>query len=774
MGKKEILIIGAGISGVTAARKLAENGYCVKILEQRKTIGGNLYDETDENGIIIQKYGPHIFHTDIKEVYDFLSRFTEWEHYEHKVLGYIDGKYVPVPFNLTTLFELYNKEEAEKIKNILINEIGLDKKVPVLQLKNHPDATIRQFAQFVYEKIFYTYTHKQWGFDPEELGDAVGRVPVYISYEDRYFTDKYQYQPVNGFTPLINSMLNHPSISLETSVNALDKLNIKEGKIYFDGNEYGGKVIYTGRIDELFKNKFGALPYRSLNFVLETHNTPSYQPAAVVNYTVSEDYTRISEFTKFTCKQKDTTVIMKEYSKLCGEGDIPYYPIPKADYLAEYAKYLKEAESVENLYLLGRLACYKYINIDVAVNNAIALAESIIKTDENKIKIAELLDAYYPCIDGPINVVTNYSKNLDKKASCKLLVPRAQKKLKYKDSQPFEVIRCASTSAPEGYRLGHPASDRNFKKKFKAEKFDILHTHSPFSMGMFAIRQGKKLKIPVVATLHTKYYDDFSRVLHGFKPLCNFMLWNIMRVYKRADSVWTVNNASKQVLRDYGYKGEIEVVRNGTDLKYPENAKELIAKVNKLHNLEGQKNVFIFVGRIAMYKNLKLMTEALKILKDDGCNFKMLVIGSGFDENKLKKMVADFNLTDRFIFTGSVSDRQLLQGYYLRSDLFLFPSTFDTSSLVPIEAAAHKLPTLLIKGCCTAENIVDGVNGFLSEETSEAYAEKIKEIISNPALLKNVGEGANKMIYRSWEMVADEVLQKYNSIIQDYNTLHNK
>lgn len=387
---------------------------------------------------------------------------------------------------------------------------------------------------------------------------------------------------------------------------------------------------------------------------------------------------------------------------------------------------------------------------------------------KEKLKIAEILDAYYPCIDGPINVVTNYSKNLDRKADCKLLVPAAAKKQHYKDNQPFEVVRCSSTAAPEGYRLGHPGADGKFKKRVKAEKFDILHTHSPFSMGMFAIRQGRKQKIPVVATLHTKYYDDFSRVLHGFTPLCKFMLHRIMRVYNAADSVWTVNNASCQVLRDYGYKGDIVVVRNGTDLKYPENAEELVARVNALHGLEGQKNVFIFVGRIAMYKNLQLMADALKLLKDKGEDFRMLVIGSGFDEKKFAGIVKESGLTENFIFTGSVRDRQLLQGYYLRSDLFLFPSTFDTSSLVPIEAAAHKLPTLLIKGCCTAENITDGVNGFLAEETPQAYAERIEEIISDPELLRRVGEEAHRSVYRTWENVADEVLDNYRKVIEDY------
>ena len=389
-----------------------------------------------------------------------------------------------------------------------------------------------------------------------------------------------------------------------------------------------------------------------------------------------------------------------------------------------------------------------------------------------KLKIAEVLDSYFPCIDGPINVVTNYTEHLNKSADCKLIVPAAKKRQKYVDNRPFEVIRCKATAAPEGYRNGHPFADRKLKKRVKQEQFDLYHTHSPFNMGMFAIKMGKKYHVPVVATLHTKYYDDFSRVLHGFKPLCNFMLRVIMRVYNRADSVWTVNNASCQVLRDYGYKGDIVVMRNGTDLKYPQNSEDLIARVNALHNLEGQKNVFIFVGRIAMYKNLALMAEALRKLKDMGEDFKMLVIGSGFDENKFKNIVEKLELSESFIFVGPVKERELLQAYYLRSDLFLFPSVFDTSSLVPIEAAAHKLPTLLIEGSCTAENIVDGVNGYLAEETAEAYANKIKEILSDPAKMQAVGEEAHRSVYRTWETVAQEVLQKYGEVIQTYRAKH--
>lgn len=386
-----------------------------------------------------------------------------------------------------------------------------------------------------------------------------------------------------------------------------------------------------------------------------------------------------------------------------------------------------------------------------------------------KLKVLELLDTYYPNVDGPCNVVRNYTKNLNKTDDCLLAVPKASKKSGYVDKEEFEVLRCKSTPAPEGYQLADPSGDAKFKKRLKEEKFDIIHTHSPFSIGRFALSYAKKNKIPCVATLHTQYDQDFKRVLNNFKPFVNFMMSYIMKVYNKADSVWTVNTASCEVLRKYGYKGKIEIVRNGTDMKYPDNAEQLIQKVNDAHNLHNQKNVFIFVGRIAMYKNLPLMANALKILKDKGEDFKMLIVGGGFDEKDFKKLVADLGLNDKVIFVGSVSDRELLQGYYLRSDLFLFPSTFDTSSLVPIEAAAHKLPTLLIEGSYTAENIIDDKNGFLAKETPEDYADKISKIISNPELLKKVGEECHKSVYRSWEMVAQEAKEKYLAIIEEYN-----
>lgn len=382
---EKIIVVGAGFSGATIARLFADSGKEVIVIDKRETVGGNAYDFYDRNDILVQPYGPHIFHTNDKKVFDFLSRFTEWEKYEHRVLAAVrKDKFVPVPFNLTSLFMLYGKEKAERIKKILIDEIGVDKKVPILQLKKHENAEIRRFGDFVYKHIFYIYTMKQWGFKPEQLGtEVMNRVPVYVSNEDRYFTDEYQFMPKQGFTELIKNMLCHPRIKIKLGEDASKEISINDDQIYFGNQLLDGILIYTGCVDELFDYKFGVLPYRSLKFKFETVKKPSYQPAAVVNYTTSHKYTRITEFTKFTCPEKENTVIVKEYAKPFKKGkNIPYYPIPIEKNKAHYGQYKELADKCNNLYLLGRLGNYKYINMDIAVKNAMDLFDEINGIDE--------------------------------------------------------------------------------------------------------------------------------------------------------------------------------------------------------------------------------------------------------------------------------------------------------------------------------------------------------------------------------------------------------
>ncbi len=387
-------------------------------------------------------------------------------------------------------------------------------------------------------------------------------------------------------------------------------------------------------------------------------------------------------------------------------------------------------------------------------------------------KVLQTCDAFYPQVDGVTGVVKNYAEQIMRSNECKVSAPAPAKKSKHVDNEKFEVIRAKSIWAPEHYRYAIPCFDLKYAKKIKAEKFDIIHAHAPFSMGRSALSIAKKQGIPFVATLHTQYKWDFERVLGKYSPFVNFMMWYIMKIYKRADSVWTVSEKAKDILRDYGYKGDIRVIRNATEFKCPETPQELIDRVNKLHNLEGQKNVFVFVGRMSFYKNLKLLCNALKILQDKNQDFKMIFVGGGFDIDKIIKTSKELGIYDKCIFTGTVRDRSLIQAYYLRSDLFVFPSTFDTSGVVITEAAANKKASIVVENTCCAEGIINGENGFIVKECAESLADKLIELCLNPELVKSAGERAHQTLYRTWDMVGEEVQNAYKEIIEEYKLKH--
>ena len=378
----DCIIVGAGIAGATVARKLAEeSNKKVLVLERRNHIGGNCYDKPDDHGILIHEYGPHIFHTGDEGVREFLSRFTKWYDFGHEVVAKVGDQLIPVPFNLNTLHMVYDKEKAERLEKKLIEEYGLDSRVPIMKLRESTDTDVREIADYVYKNVFLYYTMKQWGQTPEEISPEVtGRVPVVISYDNRYFKDKYQSVPVDGFTPMFAAMLDHPNIEVRTGVDCSDVLDFEDGKIYFEKAEFTGDLVYTGALDELFDCKFGRLPYRSLNFQFEHLDQDSFQDHSVVNYTVSEDFTRITEF-KFLTGQKDTdgTTIVREYpfAYTGAEGEIPYYAILNAENEALYEKYRLLTEDFDKFHLLGRLAEYKYYNIDAMCRKAMELAEEI-------------------------------------------------------------------------------------------------------------------------------------------------------------------------------------------------------------------------------------------------------------------------------------------------------------------------------------------------------------------------------------------------------------
>lgn len=375
---KQALIIGAGISGAVSGRILAESGFHVTILEKRNHIGGNIYDYYEED-ILVHKYGPHLFHTNLSEVADFLKRFSGFFPYQHRVLGEINERLVPIPFNFRSIDLLYPDSAAEHLKAVLEKAYPDGQSVPVMELRLHPDSEVRNLAEFVFQNVFYGYTKKQWGKPPEEMSSSVmGRVPVRMSYDDRYFTDEIQMMPDKGYTVMIQEMLSHREIALRLNCDALEHIRVKADGVYLDGEQYPGEVIYTGCIDELMNHKYGRLPYRSLKFSLEKHNLTQCQPVVQVNYPNRFSYTRTSEFKLIQANPvSDKTILAYEYPIPCREGDIPYYPIDSEENEMLYQKYKKELSAIPRLHLLGRLAEYRYYNMDITISQALKLADRI-------------------------------------------------------------------------------------------------------------------------------------------------------------------------------------------------------------------------------------------------------------------------------------------------------------------------------------------------------------------------------------------------------------
>lgn len=365
--KFDAVVVGAGLAGSVAAERIAAGGKQVLVIESRNHIGGNCFDYYDQDGVLVHKYGPHIFHTMHKNVWDYLSQFTQWQSYIHKVIGQVDGQLVPIPFNLNTIEQVFPSQFAARLSDKLIGEYGYGKRVPILDMRQNQDPEINFLAEFVYEKVFLHYTMKQWGLGPEEVDPSVtARVPVVISRDDRYFTDSYQAMPVGGYTAMVERLLDSSNISL--LLNTDYKTVIAE--LEFD------QLIYTGPVDYYFDYKYGRLEYRALDFVQETWDSEFFQDAAVVNYPNDYDFTRITEFKRLTGQRHFKTVTMKEYPAAYEEGrNIACYPISSAENAERYEQYQSAVDELGNVVFLGRLAEYRYYNMDQVVKRVLDLLD---------------------------------------------------------------------------------------------------------------------------------------------------------------------------------------------------------------------------------------------------------------------------------------------------------------------------------------------------------------------------------------------------------------
>lgn len=385
------------------------------------------------------------------------------------------------------------------------------------------------------------------------------------------------------------------------------------------------------------------------------------------------------------------------------------------------------------------------------------------KKNDKKINIGLFNDTFYPMIDGVVSVVHNYAKELSKYANVYVFVPKIPKK-KFDDSTlPYKVIRSKSMSVPFlDYACPTPDFDSKFKKELNNYNLDIIHVHSPVFIGKMAIRYAKKHNIPVIATMHSQYKQDLERAVkfNGLANLINKKFF--IKTLNKCDECWAVNSEVARIFyEDYGYKEMPRVMNNATEMALTNDLKKSKDKINKLHNIKNDEKVFLYVGRINKLKYVIFLANSLKILKDKNPNFKwkMLYVGSGQDEGELRKDIKDNKMEKDIIMCGSVSDRDLLRDYFARADLFLFPSMYDSSSIVQIEAASQKTPGVYLEGAATAATIKNNKNGFISKPTEEEFASRVIEIMNDEKKLKEVSENAYKEVYVSWE---DKVKEAYN------------
>lgn len=381
----DCLIIGCGLSGIVIARTLAEQGKRVHIVERRGHIGGNIYDYRNEDGILVQKYGPHSFFTEHREIREYLEQYAPMQDCYLEYVTMINGQALPMPFNFKAIDMLYKREAAEALKAHLLRAFPGQETVPVAALVDHDDEVIAKYGRFIYENEYRLYTAKQWGRPIESVSPAVfGRVPVYLSYKKEYEPHTHQFVPTKGFSSLAEKMLDHPNITYKLGQDALQHLSMLEHThaLSWDGLELSCPVVYTGALDELFKYEYGELPYRSLEFIWKTLPVESALPTPIVAYPQAEKVTRVTEYTKLPPQKAagKTVVAIEisfEYDRSKPFGNEPYYPIANDETRALYEKYQRKAKQFPDLYLAGRLADYKYYNMDDTILRAQQVAARI-------------------------------------------------------------------------------------------------------------------------------------------------------------------------------------------------------------------------------------------------------------------------------------------------------------------------------------------------------------------------------------------------------------
>jgi UDP-galactopyranose mutase len=368
----DFLVVGAGFAGAVMAERLASQANKrVLIVDKRPHIGGNTFDHFNADGILVHKYGPHIFHTNSLEIFDYLGQFTPWRPYEHRVLASVDGMFVPIPINLDTINQLYGL----KLSSTEMTEFLESKAIKKDRIVTSEDAVVSKVGTELYEKFFKHYTKKQWGLDPSQLDAAVAaRIPTRNNRDNRYFTDTYQAMPLHGYTKMFENMLSHPNISVMLNTDYKDIVELIPFK----------EMIYTGPIDYYFNYCYGKLPYRSIEFKFETYDTDTFQPTGTCNYPNEHPYTRTTEFKYLTGQKHAKTSVVYEYPK--AEGD-PYYPVPRPENAELYKKYQLLALSIPKVHFVGRLATYKYYNMDQVVAQSLTLFKKIISTHENGVHL---------------------------------------------------------------------------------------------------------------------------------------------------------------------------------------------------------------------------------------------------------------------------------------------------------------------------------------------------------------------------------------------------